>query len=83
MNIVQCSQICIIMFPRLTHSISLNLIRCYYHNGKIHLINNLIFNSCCCIYGFLKYTQSVCWWRLVISAGASHLHVSFSLTPEN
>ena len=23
----------------------------------------------CCIFGFLKYTHSVCWWRLAISAG--------------
>ena len=22
----------------------------------------------CCIFGFLKYTHSVCWWRLAISA---------------
>ena len=52
------------------------------------LCSDSIFRSAllgyCCIFGFPKYTHSVCWWRLAISAGgASHLHVSFSLTPEN
>ena len=23
----------------------------------------------CCIFGFLKYTHYVCWWRILISAG--------------
>ena len=36
-----------------------------------------------CIFGFPRYTHAVCWWRLAIFAGASHMHASFSLTPEN
>ena len=36
----------------------------------------------CCRFGFLKYTHNVCWWRLAISAGASHLHANFSLAPK-
>ena len=35
----------------------------------------------CCIFGFLKYTHTMCWWRIAISTGASHLHASFSLNP--
>ena len=30
----------------------------------------------CCIFGFPKYTHSVCWWRLAISAGGTLICMS-------
>ena len=33
----------------------------------------------CCIFGFPKYTHSVCWWRLAISAGGPLICMSVSV----
>ena len=35
----------------------------------------------CCIYGFPKYTHSVCWWRLAIFAGGLSSACKFQSNP--
>ena len=38
----------------------------------------------CCIFGFLKYTHSGCWWRLAITTGGGLSSAcQFQSTPEN
>ena len=45
------------------------------------LLPTLISGDCryCCIFGFPKYTHSVCWWRLAISAGGPLICMSVSV----
>ena len=45
-------------------------IRPYFHGRDEH-----------CIFGFPKYTHSVCWWRLAISAGGLSSGCQFQYNP--
>ena len=50
----------------------------------VYMSKNCTFDfyvSCayCCIFGFPKYTHSVCWWRLAISAGGPLICMSVSV----
>ena len=49
---------------------------------KSVLADELLYYCECCIFGFPKFTHYVFWWRLAFSTGASHLHISFRLTPK-